>query len=83
VAHVAKDLSSYDMIHGRDLLHKLGIDVKLKHKDVEWDRVAVPLKSVDVTKEDAICQIDDPPFITAETERKKTILDAKYEKAKI
>lgn len=65
VAHVAKDLSGYDMILGRDLLHELGIDIKFSSKTIEWDGVAIPMKNVDATKEDAICQIDDPPFITA------------------
>ena len=83
VAHVANDLSSYDMILGRDLLHELGIGIKFSTKTIEWDGVSIPMKDVDVTKEDSICQIEDPPFITAETERIKTILDAKYEKANL
>jgi Retroviral aspartyl protease len=33
VAHVANDLSSYDMILGRDLLHELGIDMKFSSKN--------------------------------------------------
>jgi hypothetical protein len=37
----------------------------------------------DATKEDSICQLEDPPFNTAETERVKTILDAKYKKANL
>jgi hypothetical protein len=41
------------------------------------------MKDVDATKEDSICQVEDPPFITAETECMKTILDAKYEKANL
>jgi hypothetical protein len=57
VAHVAKDLSNYDMIIGRDLLHELCIDVKFSTKTIEWDGVSIPMKSVDVTKEDSICQI--------------------------
>jgi hypothetical protein len=80
VAHVAKDLSNYDTIIGWDLLHELGIDIKFSTKTIEWDGVSIPMKDVDATKEDTICQLD-PPFITAETERMKTILDAKYEKA--
>ena len=83
VAHVAKDLASYDMIIGWDLLHELGIDIKFSTKTIEWGGVSIPMKSVDATKEDSICQIEDPPFITAETERMKTILDAKYEKANL
>jgi hypothetical protein len=83
VAHVAKDLSNYDMIISRDLLHELGIDVKFSTKTIEWDGVSIPMKSVDATKEDSICQLEDPPFNTAETERVKTILDAKYEKANL
>jgi hypothetical protein len=68
VAHVAKDLSNYDMIIGRDLLHELCIDAKFSTKTMEWDGVSIPMKDVDTTKEDSICQIEDPPFITAETE---------------
>jgi hypothetical protein len=84
VAHVAKDLSNYDTIIGWDLLHELGIDVKFSMKTKEWDGVSIPMKDVDATKEDSICQLEDPPFITAETEQMKTILlDAKYEKANL
>ena len=68
VAHAAKDLSNYDMIIGRHLLHELGIDIKFSTKTIEWDGVSIPLRSIDATKEDSICQIEDPPFITAETE---------------
>jgi predicted aspartyl protease len=45
VAHVAKDLSNYDMIIGRDLLHELGIDVKFSTKTMEWDGVSIPMKT--------------------------------------
>jgi hypothetical protein len=59
----------YDTIIGRDLLHEeLGIDIKFSTKTMEWDGVSIPMKDVDATKEDSICQIEDPPFITAETE---------------
>jgi predicted aspartyl protease len=34
VAHVANDLSSYDMILGRDLLHELDIDIKFSSKTI-------------------------------------------------
>ena len=81
--HVAKQLSNYDMILGRDLLHELGIDIKFSTKTVDWDDVSIPMKDVDAIKADTICQIEDPPFIAAETERMKTILDAKYEKANL
>jgi Retroviral aspartyl protease len=56
MAHVANDLSSYDMILGRDLLHELGVDIKFNSKTVEWDRVSIPMKNIDATKEDSICQ---------------------------
>jgi hypothetical protein len=50
-------------------LHELGIDVKFSTKTMEWDGVSIiPMKDVDATKEDSICQLEDPPFITAETE---------------
>ena len=68
MAHVAKDLSNYDMIISRDLLHELGIYIQFSTKTMEWDGVSIPIRNVDATKEVSICQLEDPPFITAETE---------------
>ena len=80
--HISKQLSNYDMIIGRDLLHEVGIDIKFSTKTMEWDDVSIPMKDIDATAE-SVCQIEDPPFITADTERMKRILDAKYEKANL
>ena len=78
--HVTKDLGSYDMIIGRDILQFLQIDIRFSSMEVEWDSATIPFKYHDATPLDAYF-VKEPDVIDNATERVKKILDAKYEAA--
>ena len=78
--HVTKDLGSYDMILGRDILEFLGIDVRFSNMTVEWGTSTMPFKESDSTPLDSY-HVDDPSGIEERVNRVKEILEAKYEPA--
>lgn len=80
--HVTKSLGAYDMIIGRDMLMDLGIDIRFSSNTVEWDESEIPLKDVDASEEESY-HIGDTDVVDDATERIKSILDAKYEKANL
>ncbi len=78
--HVTKDLGTYDMIIGRDILQDLKIDIKFSTSTIEWDNSEIPLKDSDTQAKDGFF-VQDPQSVDDATDRLKHILDAKYEKA--
>ena len=78
----SKTPTNYDMIIGRDLLEQLGIDVKFSTGTIEWGDALLPMRSPSVTQEQAFLAEDTEGALAIKTsERLKSILDAKYEKA--
>ena len=83
----------YDMIIGRDLLNKLGIDLRHSDKTIKWNDVLVPMKSFsDIweakhpTRQEmraTFLRSVEPKATREETERVTKILDSNYEKANL
>ena len=42
--HITKTLGNYDLIIGRDLLHKLGVDISFSSKTMTWNDVTIDMK---------------------------------------
>ena len=81
-----KSTSQYDMIIGRDLLDKLGINFLLSQNLMEWDGATTPMIDPDRLGSDSIDYLEMEIFyigdpLTTETEQIQKILDAKYCKA--
>ena len=76
------NLGAHDMIIGRDILQGLGFIFDFTQLTVEWDEVTIPMKDADSISEEAF-YIQDPEAVAAATDRIKSILDAKYEKANL
>ena len=77
--HAFDNTCQYDAIIGRDLLSELGIKFDFKFGNIEWNNATIPMKLVDCTVQDMYVQ--DADSIKSETDRVKSILDAKYEPA--
>ena len=75
--HVAKTLGNYDVIIGRELLHKLGVDMSFSQKTMTWNNVTIDMKPPTCTKED-LFHVKEEIFVSDKTDRKAKILDAKY-----
>ena len=70
------------MIMGTNLLSEQGIVLDFKTKEVVWDKVSVPMKSIDCNVDDfSSYHVQDSETLEEETERLKRILDAKYSPA--
>ena len=80
--HVTENKLNYDMIMGRDLLAELGIDLLYSKNIIEWDHKTVPFREHNASADTEYYQLDQAPIDDA-TERIKSILNAKYEKADI
>ena len=74
------NLGVYDMIIGQDILQGLGMKFDFSDLTIEWDAVTVPMRDADRVQAEAF-YVHEPEVITEATERIKTILYAKYEKA--
>ncbi|HSN67194.1 MAG TPA: reverse transcriptase domain-containing protein [Fusibacter sp.] len=81
-AHVAPNLSKYDMIIGREVLSELGIILNFKEQTIEWDEAVIPMKPETATQATSFV-IKESSSVDEATERIKKILDAKYEAADI
>jgi len=45
--HVVESTTmNYDIINGRDILEELGIVINFKTKQITWDEVSVPMRSI-------------------------------------
>ena len=68
------------MILGRDLLDKLGIDIKFSTKTIAWNGVETSMRDQDTPLE-ALVTTADSPGVADATDRIRQILEAKYEAA--
>ncbi len=77
---VSSKTMNYDIIIGRDMLEELGIIIDFKSKQITWDEISVPMRTMTEMKHDGYF-INDSETITKATARVKRILDAHYEAA--
>ena len=78
--HITPNMGAYDMILGRDILSDLKINLQFSDNTVVWDQSSIPMKDPHSVEQE-VYHIDDPASVNEATERLKSILDAKYEKA--
>ena len=76
--------AGYDMIIGRDLLFKLGIDIKFSSGTLKWDDTEVPMREFGELRDRQMAyhcyyMKDDVLATTQLTKRAIKILDSKYE----
>ena len=76
-AYVTDTLGQYDMIIGREILHKLGIDLYFSTATMHWQDVELSMKESTCTKEEKI-HVKEELFISEEKDQIAKILDAKY-----
>ena len=78
-------LSRYKMIIGRDLITKLGLDVRGSDLSIGWDEGAIPWQDMDTTEAaDAFLMVNQSPQpFKKEVNRITGILEAKYKKANL
>ena len=55
-AYVFTTKIRYDMIIGRDLLHKLGIVLDFDHNTIHWKEAIVPMKNPEAEQQEAYIQ---------------------------
>ena len=77
---MAKTLGNYDVIIGRELLHKLGFDISFSQKTMTWNNVTIDMEPPTCMKEDYF-HMEEELFVSNETDRIAKILDAKYKPA--
>ena len=80
--HMAKTLGNYNVIIGRELLHKLGFDISFSQKTMTWNDVTIDMKPPTCTKEDYF-HVEEELFVSDETDQIAKILDAKYKPANL
>jgi len=78
----SSNLSSYDMIIGRDLMDSIGLDLLFSENLIRWDNATVPMRDNSLFREEKsnpyneLFSMHDP--VTTEAERIQRILDMKY-----
>jgi hypothetical protein len=77
--HLTKDLGSYDMIIGRDIIQDLKIIINYSTQTIIWDDVDIPLKERDSGT--TAYHVHEPVAVEQSNSRLRGILDAKYKKA--
>ena len=78
--HPAKDLG-YDMIIGRDLLSKIGMNINFKNSVVQWESTEIPMKPWYSTLVENLSVQEE--LYNSDMERIKRILDAQYDVANL
>ena len=73
--HVTNTLGNYDLIIGRELLHKLGVDISFSTKTMTWNDVTINMKRPTCTREDSF-HAEEELFVSDETDCIAKILDA-------
>jgi len=71
---------NYDIIIGRDVLEELGIIIDFKSKQITWDEISVPMRTMEEVEHEGYF-INDSKLVAEELARTKRILDAHYEAA--
>ena len=77
---MARDLGSYDMIIGQDLLEFSGMDLLFSKKPVTWSNTMIPFKDVSGMSP-GLYYMKENSTVTTATNRIKEILDANYQPA--
>jgi len=73
---------NYDMIIGQDMLEEFGIIINFKTKQLTWDEVSIPMRSLNTIQLDGYF-INESKTVAEATARTTRILDAHYEAADI
>ena len=79
---ITKILGSYNLIIGRDLLHKLGVDINFSTKTMCWNGVPIDMKPPTCTCKDSF-HVEEELFFSDKRDRIAEILDAKYKPANL
>ena len=79
---MTKTLGNYNLIIGRDLLHKLGVDISISSKTMTWNNVTIDMKPTTCTRKDA-SHVEEELFVSNETDRIAKSIDAKYKPANL
>ena len=74
---MTKTLGNYNLIIGRDLLHKLGVDISFSSKTMTWNDVTIDMKLPTCTGED-VFHVEDELFVSDKTDHIAKILNTKY-----
>jgi len=77
---VDSESMNYDIIIGRDVLEELGIIIDFKSKQITWDEISVPMRTMEEVEHEGYF-INDSKLVAEELARTKRILDAHYEAA--
>ena len=77
--HMITKKSNYDMIFGRDLLRKLGIQLDFQNNFIGWQDINLSMKPMNC-KMRTHFTIQDSKTVRDATRMIKKILDANYEK---
>jgi hypothetical protein len=80
-AHVFENNINYDMIIGRDLMTKLGINTNFASQTITWMDAEVPMRNPKITINEFFIQ--ETGIAEDAMTRVKKILDAKYEPANL
>ena len=72
-------LLNYDLILGRDILHKLEIIFNFENKTIIWQELSISMKPPNCTVKEFFV-INKSHSVRIATKRIKQILDAKYKK---
>jgi hypothetical protein len=83
--HMVTDgLTRHDMIIGRDLINKLGIDIKCSNMSIYWDDAAIPWRNMDSMLNNTYLTYSPTHQPDKKTSRKASkILDTRYEPANL
>ena len=76
--HSMDKLLNYNLILGKDILHKLGIIINFESKTITWQEVSISMKQPNCTAKEFFIIKESHPVRIA-TKRIKQILDAEYE----
>ena len=80
----------YDMVIGRDIMTKLGMDLSFNRKTIVWEGIEIPMRDFNKLRKYQLSKLELKAFISEAkepvvtqkaTDRIIKILDAKYQKA--
>jgi len=78
--YVVPKVSNYDVILGRDFLHKVGISLDFNNQLITWNDVSTSMKKPK-SRNDFNYAIEESYVLQTDDSRLQRILDANYEKA--
>ena len=77
------EMSDYDIIIGRDLMHEIGLEMNFQTGRMTWDNAWINMQDPDLFKEGSVEEFEKELFMmhdpdTTEAERIQRIVDVKY-----